>query len=67
MAKFYLDTRSSCMAIRKTGADSSQLQENSDGVVAFWSGYIREDGCWVIQQFKYVQARALLELLNAQK
>jgi hypothetical protein len=55
------------MAIREIGTDSSQLQENSDGVMAFWSGYIREDGCWAIQQFKHIQARALLELLNAQK
>lgn len=65
MAKFYLNTRASCMAIRKVGTDSSQLQENSVGVVAFWHGYIREDSCWTIQQFKHVQARELLDLLNA--
>tara|TARA_R110002020_G_scaffold475890_1_gene713801 strand:+ start:48636 stop:48833 length:198 start_codon:yes stop_codon:yes gene_type:complete len=64
MKKYYLDIRGNCMAVRLIGTDSAQLQENSEGVIAFWSGYIREDGCWVIQQFKHEQARALVKLLN---
>jgi hypothetical protein len=61
---YYLDQRSSCMAIRKTGTQSSELNENSEGVLAFWSGYIRDDNCWVIQQYKHEQARELLALIN---
>ena len=64
MGKYYIDTRAGCIGVRAVGTDSEHLEENSEGVVAYYPGYLRDDGCWVVPQFKHEQARTLLKLIN---